>query len=276
MKKILITGKNSYVGNAFYDYINKFFNHEYMVDKISLKEKNVEDIDLIGYDVVFHVAGIAHSDYGNISEEKAKLYYKTNTSLTIKLAKKAKNDKLKQFIFMSSIIVYGESAPIGVKKNITKDTPLTPNNAYGDSKLKAEEGIKYLNDECFKVAIVRAPLIYGNNTKGNFKNLEKLALKLPFFPYVDNERSVINIDDLCKYIKDIIDNDKSGIFFPQDEEYMNTSLMVKKIANDNKKNIVLVRGFSVFLKLLSIFVPAINKAFGNLTYDKEFKNLDIY
>ena len=276
MKKILITGKNSYVGNAFYDYINKFFSHEYVVDKISLKEKNVEDIDLIGYDVVFHVAGIAHSDYGNISEEKAKLYYKTNTSLTIKLAKKAKNDKLKQFIFMSSIIVYGESAPIGVKKNITKDTPLTPNNAYGDSKLKAEEGIKYLNDECFKVAIVRAPLIYGNNTKGNFKNLEKLALKLPFFPYVDNERSVINIDDLCKYIKDIIDNDKSGIFFPQDEEYMNTSLMVKKIANDNKKNIVLVRGFSVFLKLLSIFVPAINKAFGNLTYDKEFKNLDIY
>ena len=170
---------------------------------------------------------------------------------------------------MSSIIVYGESAPIGIKKVITKETVPAPKNAYGDSKLKAEEGIKDLNDENFKVAIIRAPMIYGKNSKGNYKTLEKLALKLPVFPCIENERSVINIDRLCSFIKEIIDDKKSGIFFPQDEEYMNTSLMVKRIANDNGKNVILIRGFGILLKILSGFMPVINKAFGNLVYSKD-------
>lgn len=275
MKRILITGKNSYVGNAFYNYINKFFSHEYNVDKISLKEKNVEDVDLIGCDIVFHVAGIAHSDYGSINEDRAKEYYKINTDLTIKLAQKAKNQGVKQFIFMSSIIVYGESAPIGVKKVITKDTIPMPKNAYGNSKLKAENGIIPLNDEKFKVVIVRAPMIYGKNSKGNYKTLEKLALKLPVFPYIENERSVISIDSLCSFVKDIIDDKKSGIFLPQDEEYMNTSLMVKRIANDNGKNVILIRGFGPLLKIFSEFMPVINKAFGNLVYSKDLKHIKI-
>ena len=275
MKKILITGKNSYVGNAVYNYLKNNFSRDYIVDKISLKEISIEDIDLIGYDVVFHVAGIAHSDYGNISEEKAKQYYKINTDFTIKLAKKAKEDKVKQFIFMSSIIVYGESAPIGVKKIINKYTVPSPKNAYGDSKLKAEEGIKILNDESFKVVIVRAPMIYGKNSKGNYRTLEKLALKIPFFPYIDNEKSVINIDNLCVFIKELTYTNQSGIFFPQDDEYMNTSFMVKKIANDNGKNITLIKGFGLLLKIMSSFLPQINKAFGNLVYDKKLKIIDI-
>ena len=275
MKKILITGKNSYVGNSFYDYIIKNFSDEYQVDKISLKEQKVEDIDLSGYDSILHVAGIAHSDYGNISEDRAKEYYNINTDLTIKFARIAKKKKVKQFVFMSSIIVYGESAPIGIKKVITKETVPAPKNAYGDSKLKAEEGIKDLNDENFKVAIIRAPMICGKNSKGNYKTLEKLALKLPVFPRIENERSVINIDRLCSFIKEIIDDKKSGIFFPQDEEYMNTSLMVKRIANDNGKNVILIRGFGILLKILSGFMPVINKAFGNLVYSKDLKHIKI-
>ena len=275
MKKILITGKNSYVGNAFYDYIKCNFEDKYYVDKISLKDVNIESIDLNKYDTIFHVAGIAHSDYGKISVERSKDYYRVNTDLTIRLAKHAKENGIKQFVFMSSIIVYGESAPIGEKKVITKDTIPTPNNSYGDSKLKAEEGIKNLNDENFNVAIIRAPLIYGKNSKGNFKTLENMALRLPIFPYIENERSVISIDCLSDYIKRIIDNNSSGIFFPQDEEYMNTSLMVKKIASDYGKRITLLSGFRIVLKILSNFMPIVNKAFGNLVYSKKLEYIKI-
>ncbi len=275
MKKILITGKNSYVGNAFYDYIKCNFEDKYYVDKISLKDVNIESIDLNKYDTIFHVSGIAHSDYGKISVERSKDYYRVNTDLTIRLAKHAKENGIKQFVFMSSIIVYGESAPIGEKKVITKDTIPTPNNSYGDSKLKAEEGIKNLNDENFNVAIIRAPLIYGKNSKGNFKTLENMALRLPIFPYIENERSVISIDCLSDYIKRIIDNNSSGIFFPQDEEYMNTSLMVKKIASDYGKRITLLSGFRIVLKILSNFMPIVNKAFGNLVYSKKLEYIKI-
>lgn len=273
MKKILVTAKNSYVGNSFCDYIQNNCLQDYRIDKISLRNIDVSNIDLISYDVIFHVAGIAHSDYGDISGKKAKEYYKINTDLTINLAKKAKEQNVKQFIFMSSIIVYGDSAPIGVKKVISKETIPIPKNSYGDSKLKAEEGLKLLNVDKFHIGIIRSPMIYGNNSKGNYKFLEKIALTLPFFPYIENERSTIGIDRLCECVKNIIDNNDSGIFFPQDDEYMNTSLMVKKIANDNNKKVILIRGFGGILKLLSRLFPQINKAFGNLVYDSKLKHL---
>lgn len=275
MKKIVITGKNSYVGNAMYNYLTTYYDKNYTIDKISIKNININNLNLSNYDVVFHVAGIAHSDFGKINKKKADKYYKINTDMTITLANMAKKQNVKQFIFMSSIIVYGESAPIGVKKNITDKTLPIPNNAYGDSKLKAENGIIKLNDYNFNVAIIRAPMIYGDNAKGNYKTLQKIALRLPLFPYIKNERSVIKVNKLCEYIKNIIDNDDSGIFFPQDDEYMNTSTMVKKIANKYGRHVMLVKGFESLLKLFSAFVPKINKAFGNLTYDKSLKYIKL-
>ena len=274
MVKILITSKNSYIGNSFYNFIIENYKNEYIVDKKSLRENNLNDLYLNKYDVVLHVAGIAHSDYWKISKEKSKKYYDVNTLLTSNLAKIAKKNNVKQFIFLSSIIVYGDSAPIGVKKIINKYTIPNPQNAYGDSKLKAENNIKFLNDNSFKVAILRLPMVYGNNCKGNYKMLERIAMHSFVFPYVDNEKSVININKLCQFIKKIIDNSCSGIFFPQDENYMNTSEMVKKLRIKNGKNIYLIRGCSFILKFISLFIPLINKAFGNLVYDKKLSNID--
>ena len=284
MKKILITGKNSYVGNSFYDYMTRNFPSDYMVDKISLRNINFEKSDtelyniikkIKGYDVIFHVAGIAHSDYGKISEEKAKEYYNINTNLTIKLAKIAKENNVKQFIFMSSIIVYGDSAPIGVKKIIDRNTLVRPKNAYGESKLKAEYGLRLLNDENFIISIIRSPLVYGPDCKGNYKMLEKFACTLPFFPYVENERSVININKLNEFVKKLIDSRESGVFFPQDDEYMRTSIMVKNIAEMNGRKIYLIKGFSLILKILAMFMPVVNKAFGNIVYDKNLIKLEL-
>ena len=159
------------------------------------------------------------------------LYYKVNRDLAIEIAKKAKREGVKQFIFMSSIIVYGSSGRIGERKIIDKDTKPSPVDFYGDSKLQAEKGLRALESDIFKVVILRPPMIYGKGSKGNYPKLSKAARVLPIFPDIDNERSMLHIDNLCEFIKLMIDNEESGVFFPQNKEYVKTSEMVKLIAD---------------------------------------------
>lgn len=268
MKKILITGANSYIGTSFEKYIKENYPDDYVVDTVDMINSTWREKDFSEYDSVFHVAGIAHSDNGKISEEKAKLYYSVNTDLTIETAKKAKKDGVRQFIFMSSAIVYGDSAPIGKKKNITKDTPVSPANCYGDSKVQAENGIRALEDEKFNVVILRPPMIYGKGSKGNYPILAKIAVKIPFFPYVKNERSMLYIENLCEFVRLMIANEENGIFWPQNSEYSNTSELVQIIAKMHGKKLFLIKGFSFVLKLLSYPVGIVNKAFGSLQYDQ--------
>jgi len=123
MKKILITGANSYIGTSFEEYITKVDG--YCVDTVDMTDGSWKDMDFSGYDTVFHVAGIAHADTGKVSDEIKEQYYKVNTELTIETAKKAKAEGVSQFVFMSSAIVYGDSAPVGKERIITKIPPKT-------------------------------------------------------------------------------------------------------------------------------------------------------
>jgi len=267
MKKILITGANSYIGISFANYMQNY-KDKYQVKTIDMIDGNWRKLNFLDYDVVYHVAGIAHSDNGKISKDKEKLYYSVNTDLTIETAKKAKAEGVKQFIFMSSAIVYGESAPLGKKKVITKDTSVCPANCYGDSKVQAENGLNELADDNFKVVILRPPMIYGKGSKGNYPTLAKFAKKSPFFPYVKNERSMLYIGNLVEFVRLMIENEESGVFFPQNAEYSNTSQMVKEIGAVHGKKVRLVKGFTWVLKILSAFTRLINKAFGSLTYEQ--------
>ncbi len=266
MKKILITGANSYIGTSFEKHMKQFDG--YQVDTIDMIDGTWREMDFSEYDCVYHVAGLAHSDVGKVDDERKALYYKVNTDLTVDVAKKAKAEGVGQFVFMSSAIVYGESAPIGKKKVITKDTPVNPANFYGDSKVQAEKGILPLDDGKFKVVILRPPMIYGKGSKGNYPLLAKLAQKLPVFPYIKNERSMLYIGNLVEFVRLMIDNDESGIFWPQNAEYSNISEMVVKIAEAHNKKITLVHGFGWVLKVLSHVTGLVNKAFGNLSYDQ--------
>lgn len=268
MKKILITGANSYIGTSFEKYIMDNYFEDCAVDTVDMIDGTWRAKDFSGYDSVFHVAGIAHSDSGRISPQKEKLYYAINTDLTVEVAKKAKADGVKQFIFMSSMIVYGESAPIGGSKVITKNTPVNPANCYGDSKLQAEKGIEILNDVAFKVVILRPPMIYGKGCKGNYPVLVKMAKKILLFPYVENARSMLYIENLCEFVRLMIINEESGVFWPQNAEYSNTSELVKMIATVHGKKVKLIKGFSWVLKFLSHFTGMINKAFGSFCYEK--------
>lgn len=266
MKRILITGLNSYVGTSVESYLEQWPD-KYQIETIDLKNPSWVEVDFGNFDVVYHVAGIAHSDVGKVTEEQKQFYYKINTELTIKVAKKAKNDGVKQFIFMSSAIVYGDSAPIGKRKIITKDTKTSPSNFYGDSKLQAELGILPLQSSEFNVVVLRPPMIYGKGSKGNYPVLAKIAQKLPIFPYVKNERSMLYIENLSEFVRLMIENEEYGIFHPQNAEYSQTTDLVQLIAKIHGKNILIVPYFDWLLKLLSHFTGLVNKAFGNLSYE---------
>ncbi len=258
MKKILITGANSYIGTCVENWL-KQWPKEYSVDTISVRDDVWRIKDFYKYDVVLHVAGIAHIKE---TKENAELYYKVNRDLVYEVAKKAKFDGVKQFIFLSSMSVYGMETGV-----ISRDTDTEPKSNYGRSKLQAEELIAPLQDATFNIAVLRPPMIYGEGCKGNYVRLEKFALKSPIFPDIKNKRSMIYIDNLCEYVKLLIDDGSKGLFLPQNEEYICTSDMVREIAEAHGKKIYMTKLFNPLLRVLK--VSTVNKVFGDLVYEKE-------
>ncbi len=257
MKKILITGKNSYIGNAVESRLKEAGHEAEVLDMIGDGWKSA---DFSRYDCIFHVAGIAHVKE---TKKNKQLYYSVNRDLAVETAQKAKSSGVKQFVFLSSMSVYGKEYG-----KITNDTLPKPKTNYGKSKLEAEQNILPLSDENFKVCVLRPPMIYGKDCKGNYVTLRKFALKLKIFPYVKNKRSMLYIENLCEFVRLIIENCESGVFFPQNAEYTNTSEMVKSVAAAHGKKLRLIRGFGWAVKLLGPFIKSARKAFGNLTYDK--------
>jgi len=265
-ERVLITGANSYIGMSVQAWLNKTPEY-YIVDAIDMMGDAWKECDFSQYDVVYHVAGIAHADVGLVTEKQKQLYYKVNTDLAVEVAKKAKEQGVKQFIFMSSMIVYS-----GCKeKIITPNTEPKPLNFYGDSKWQADQKVRELSDDTFKVVVLRPPMIYGKESKGNYPELAKLAKKLPVFPVVKNKRSMLHIDNLCQFVKLMIDNEEEGIFFPQNAEYTNTSDMVQMIASVTGRNIIMIPFANIPVKMLGLipgkFGRLATKAFGDSIYD---------
>jgi len=266
VKKVLITGINSYVGKSVKKWLDKYPNI-YSVHTISLKNDSWKEKNLSQYDVVLHVAGIAHVSSDPKLED---LYYKVNRDLTVDIAKKAKAEGVKQFIFMSSIIIYGNSdINNGV---IDQATVPVPSNFYGNSKLQAEKSIIPLENDNFKIVILRPPMIYGKGSKGNYPKLANLARRTPFFPNFKNKRSMLHIDNLCEFIRLMINNKESGIFFPQNNEYVQTSELVRLIAETYGKKVMLIKIFNPILSVINQRIGVFNKIFGDLVYSMELSN----
>ncbi len=266
MKKILITGANSYIGIRVEQYLAQW-PECYQVDTVDMVDGTWRDKSFRGYDAVFHVAGLVHQPKVKNDPEQTERYDRINHLLAVETAQKAKNDGVKQFLFMSSASVYGLNAPVGKVIVITKDTPLNPTDNYGISKKNAEESLSKLRDEQFRLAILRPPMVYGKGCKGNYQTMAKLAKKLPVFPVVDNRRSVLYIENLAECIRQLVDDEADGVFCPQNNEYVNTSDMVSLIAHAGGRDILLIRGFTWALKLLRPFTDMVDKAFGSLCYD---------
>ena len=276
-KKVLITGAGSYIGQSFIQYAKKYYPDNFEIEELDMTDAAWRDKDFSEYDVVYHVAGIAHADVGKVSEEIKSKYYEVNTGLAVEAAEKAKREGVKTFIFMSSMIVYGDSAPYGQRKVIDETTVPEPANFYGDSKLQADVAVRELADDTYKVIVLRPPMIYGKDSKGNYRTLAKLAKKLPIFPDADNERSMLYIENLCEFLCQVLllksYHRNSVVLLPQNGEWTKTSDMVKVIAQASGKKIVELKGFAsavwIGSKMPGKIGGLVNKAFGNNCYKFE-------
>lgn len=271
MKRILITGSGSYIGSRVKAYLEQW-PECYQVETVTLRTGDWRQRSFAGFDAILHAAGIVHQPKSKDDPAQAELYDRVNHRLAVEVAEKAKREGVTQFLFLSTEAVYGIHAPVGKVITITKDTPLHPADNYGISKAKAEEGVSDLRDDTFKVVILRPPMIYGKGCKGNYQTLSKLAKKLPVFPLVENRRSMLYIDNLCEFIRLLVEDEADGLFCPQNEEYVSTSDMVNRIAHVNGRTILMVRGFGWALKLLRPMTGMVDKAFGSLCYDRSLSD----
>lgn len=281
-KRILITGAGSYIGESFREYAGINYP-SIQIDTVDMLDDAWREYDFSAYDIVYHVAGIAHADVGNVDETVKEKYYEVNTDLAIEVCKKAKTEGVKEFIFMSSMIVYGDSMPYGKDKIVDEQTVPMASNFYGDSKLQADVAVRDLADKEFRVIVLRPPMIYGKGSKGNYPILARFARKLPVFPDVDNQRSMLHIDNLCEFLCQIIlieDFEReSVVLFPQNAKWVKTSEMVKEIAAVSGKNIIEIGGLMRLAVALAGKVPGkigslVNKAFGNSCYAYSLSDYD--
>ena len=269
MWKVLITGKNSYIGTSVEKWLSKD-GKPFQITTVDTRDNNWKKEDFSQYDTVFHVAGIAHVDAKKSMEQ---LYYKVNRDLTLEIAKRAKESGVKQFIFMSSMIVFHESQSL-TSEVITKNTKPSPNGFYGNSKLQADKGLRELEDDDFKVVILRPPMIYGNDSRGNFLRLVWLATVTPIFPNWHNKRSMLYIDNLCEFVKQIIIREERGTFYPQNKELADTVEIVKYFAHAKNHYIFVSGVFNIFVRIGSPFLNALNNMFATYYYDQELSKVD--
>ena len=262
MKKILITGAGSYVGESVRRYILST-SSDFQIDAVDTMGDNWKNADYSQYDVVYHVAGIAHV---NADPKMEPLYYKVNRDLTIEVARAAKAAGVKQFIFMSSQIVFHESQSLKTEV-LTSETKENPNGFYGDSKLQAELGIKQLEDKNFKVCILRPCMIYGPNAKGNFPRLAKLATKVPLFPEWHNKRSMLYIDNLAEFVKQVVLRELEGTFYPQNREQSDTVEIIRFFAQAAGHKVWITHILNPLVWLGSFVLQPINKMFATYYYD---------
>lgn len=257
MKHILIAGANSYLGEHIADWLARMPD-SFQTHTLDLRGEGWKHFDFIGFDAVVLVAGIAHQKE---TPENAALYESVNHLLAVEVAQKAKMAGVLQFVFFSSMSVYGVA--VG---RITADTPTAPDTHYGRSKLAAEAELAAMADACFHVAILRPPMIYGAGCKGNYPRLASLVLRLPIFPNVKNERSMLYIDCLCLFMTRLLESGEGGLYFPQNKDYVSAYGLARQIALAHGKRLWQPRGAGWLLRWLAIRGGTVGKVFGTLTY----------
>jgi UDP-glucose 4-epimerase len=258
MKKILLVGANSYIANMFIKYIDKE-EQNILIDKVSASDGKWRDMDLCQYDVIVMLAAIVHVKEKKILEE---CYMQVNYELPIEVAIKAKQSKVRHFVFFSTAAVYGSKVT-----RITAQTAIKPDTIYGYSKMQAEKRLVELQTEEYKITILRPPMVYGEGCKGNYSRLIKLAKINGVYPLIHNKRSIVHIETLCKFLYEVIEYEKEGIFFPQDNEYADTIMIIKGLRDDMGKKTLFIPGVAWLVKIFMRYSKTIRKMFGNWYFE---------
>jgi nucleoside-diphosphate-sugar epimerase len=230
MARILITGTNSFIGTNF----RKFSNSK-EVEEISLRENTPESIDFSGFDTVLHLAAIVHQSHKTESDE----YFRINRDLSIRMAEETRKAGVRQFIFLSTVKVYGKWIP-GTKP-WNEYSLCFPDDPYGESKFEAEIALRLLGTPDFIVSIVRTPIVYGPGVGANILKLVRLIEMTPVLPFrnVNNNRHYTYVENLVGFIDRIIELRASGVFVAMDSKPLSTSSLVNLISSFMKRRPIL-------------------------------------
>lgn len=264
MKNILILGEHSYIGRNIYNWLRKS-PQCYNVMISGTRDYIWKLADWENLDVVIDCAGVAHINH--ITEDMRELFYGVNRDLTIKIAKHAKKHGVKQFILFSSMNVYGDYC-----ENISNLEDVHPTSFYGDSKLQGDLEVQTLSDETFRVAVVRPPFVYGKGCTGNYKSISKIAKLTPIFPNYRNRKSMIYIENLCEFIRLLVDSGEKGIYAPQNRELVSTTDLVRGISEKNKHHVYFTNLFNWAIPLGIYLARMIRRGFADDCYNIELSN----
>lgn len=257
-KRVLIVGEHSYIGKRLAKELEKRHADVVMVGARNFEWKKIK---FDGYHSVVIVAAIVHK---REKRKEQKLYKRVNRDMPIQIAQRAKAAGVRQVVFLSSMAVFGSQY-----EKITIHTEPKPELFYGKYKYEAELELQKMEQTSFAVAIVRPPMVYGENCPGNYGRLKMLAKYVFFFPDTKNKRSMIEVGRLAEELSTIVLYGRRGIFHPQDEVYANTAQMVKAMRNEMGKKTYLFTWLNWLLVPLSRKIGMMRKVFGNLWYEKD-------
>lgn len=266
--KVLIIGKDSYIGNHIDEWLS---SRGMAVSQLDVLTDVWKTFDYSPYGAIVHVAGIVHRPDCKDWE----LYKRVNTDMPVAIASMAKAQGVNQYVFFSTMGVYGRGKKL--RPNIIdEDSSLEANGMYGESKLLAEEGLVKLQDEHFCVVCVRPPSVYGKGCRGGYiTGFTAIARRLPIIPqvYENVKQSFIYIDNLSEFVRLSIVNGLSGAFCPQDDKAVSANELLEVISNGIGKKYRSSRLLGFVVRLLS-FVPLVKKAYGGIEYSEELSTIE--
>lgn len=264
MQKVAIIGKDSYIGNAIDAHLTKL---GMTVEQVEAQDGQWENYDFQGVDTVIMVAAIVHRK--DITD--AAIYNEVNTRLPLRVAEKAKNAAVGQFVFFSTMAVYGKGRSI-TDYYVDENSPFAPATLYAKSKYAAEQGLKAMEDENFTVAVVRPPSVYGKGCKGNLiDQYIRIARKLPVIPkcHPNVPQGMLSVDNLAAAVGEIVADRRGGDFHPQDAQVISSAqmLVILRKASGRKAP---YSGFLGAAGSLLRFTGPYKKLFGGIAYRDAF------
>ena len=258
---VLVTGANGFVGR----HLSPTLEHDgWRVRRVARGASGQEsdvvigDIGpetdwraaLAGVDAVVHLAARVHHPNDKHNYE---LYRNLNVEGTLRLARSAIDAGVRQFIFVSTVLVYGRSND--GRSSFSENDTLTPSGLYGRSKAEAEAGLKLLaSGSQMNVTVVRPPMVYGSGAKGNFASLVKaikMGIPLPFAA-IRNHRAFISVQNLASFISWRLSNPagKFDVFLIADAEQVSTPDFINRLAVASGERANLFPAPSLLLSML--------------------------
>lgn len=264
--KVLIVGKNSYIAQRTGAWFEKKPTPA-AVEYISVRDDGWKRADLSGYDAVIYAAAIVHRR----DEVPEEIYDAVNAQQPYAFAQAAKAAGVKQFVFLSTMGVYGQDKKLPAGNIVDEHTPLKPFPGYGSSKLKGERLIQSLEDECFRVSIIRPANVYGKGCKGGYiSGFAKITSTLPVLPraFEESRQGMLFVDNLAELCWLAVNSNCSGVYPAQDRTPVSAYEIMRAMADCICPKKKALRGQAA-LKLIQ-GNALVNKLFGGVSYAENY------